>query len=153
MAAIRRSASVVWEGTIARGAGQLSGGSGAFAGLPVTLASRFGEPEGKTTPEELIAAAHATCFTMALGSILARAQTPPQRLAVSAVCTLEEVDGMYSITTSELDVVGRVAGIDEEAFERAAQEAERTCPVSRALAESVEIRAHSRLEESMRAAS
>jgi osmotically inducible protein OsmC len=153
MAAIRRSASVVWEGTIARGAGQLSGGSGAFAGLPVTLASRFGEPEGKTTPEELIAAAHATCFTMALGSVLARAQTPPERLAVSAVCTLEEVDGMYSITTSELDVVGRVAGIDEEAFERAAQEAERTCPVSRALAGSVEIRAHSRLEESLRAAS
>jgi osmotically inducible protein OsmC len=116
MAGIKRSANVVWEGTIARGGGQLSGGSGAFAGLPVTAASRFGEPEGKTTPEELIAAAHATCFTMALGSILAGEQTPPERLAVSAVITLEEVEGTYTITTSELEVIGRVAGIDQAAF-------------------------------------
>src|SRR5437016_3401534 len=149
MAAIKRSAEVVWEGTIARGAGQLSGGSGAFARFPVTAASRFGEPQGKTTPEELIAAAHATCFTMALGSILAREHTPPERLDVSAVCTLEEVDGSYTITTSELDVVGRIAGIDQAAFERAAQEAERICPVSRALASNVEIRSHSRLEDSV----
>jgi lipoyl-dependent peroxiredoxin len=64
MAAIKRSSKVVWEGTIARGAGRLSADSGAFTALPVTVASRFGEPEGKTSPEELIAAAHATCFTM-----------------------------------------------------------------------------------------
>src|SRR6266576_6342850 len=112
MAAIKRSADVVWEGSIARGGGGLSGGSGAFAALPVTAASRFGEPEGKTTPEELIAAGHATCFTMALGSILAGEHTPPERLAVNAVVTLEEVEGKYTITTSELEVVGRVAGID-----------------------------------------
>lgn len=153
MAGIKRSANVVWEGTIARGGGQLSGGSGAFAGLPVTAASRFGEPEGKTTPEELIAAAHATCFTMALGSILAGEQTPPERLAVSAVITLEEVEGTYTITTSELEVIGRVAGIDQAALEHAAQEAERVCPVSRALAGSVEIRSHSRLEDSVPASS
>jgi lipoyl-dependent peroxiredoxin len=150
MAAIKRSADVVWEGTIARGGGQLSGGSGAFAGLPVTAASRFGDPEGKTTPEELIAAAHATCFTMALGSILAGRRTPPERLAVSAVVTLAEVDGMYAITTSELDVVGRVPGIGAAAFERAAREAEQSCPVSRALAGHVEIRSHSRLEDDSR---
>ena len=153
MAAIKRSAEVVWEGTIARGGGQLSGGSGAFAGLPVTAASRFGEPEGKTTPEELIAAAHATCFTMALGSVLAREHTPPDRLAVSAVCTLEEVDGNYTITSSELEVVGRVPGIDEAAFERAAHVAEESCPVSRALAGNVEIRSHTRLEASVQASS
>ena len=153
MAGIKRSANVVWEGTIARGGGQLSGGSGAFAGLPVTAASRFGEPEGKTTPEELIAAAHATCFTMALGSILAGKQTPPERLAVSAVITLEEVEGTYTITTSELEVIGRVTGIDQAALERAAQEAERVCPVSRALAGSVEIRSHSRLEDSVQVSS
>jgi lipoyl-dependent peroxiredoxin len=153
MAGIKRSANVVWEGTIARGGGQLSGGSGAFAGLPVTAASRFGEPEGKTTPEELIAAAHATCFTMALGSILAGEQTPPERLAVSAVITLEEVEGTYTITTSELEVIGRVAGIDQPALERAAQQAEQVCPVSRALAGSVEIRSHSRLEDSVQASS
>ena len=153
MAAIKRSADVVWEGTIARGGGRLSGGSGAFAALPVTAASRFGEPEGKTTPEELIAAAHATCFTMALGSILAGEHTPPERLAVNAVVTLEDVEGKYTITTSELEVVGRVAGIDQAAFERAVQEAERTCPVSRALAGNVEIRSQSRLEESVQASS
>jgi lipoyl-dependent peroxiredoxin len=117
MAAIKRTADVVWEGTIARGAGRLSGGSGALDALPVTAASRFGDPEGKTTPEELIAAAHATCFTMALGSILAGEHTPPERLAVNAVVTLEEVEGAYTITSSELEAVGRVPGIDEAAFE------------------------------------
>ena len=145
MAAIQRSSNVVWEGTIARGAGQLSAHSGAFSALPVTVASRFGEPEGKTSPEELIAAAHATCFSMALGLILAGEHTPPERLAVDAVITLEEADGSYTITSSELEVVGRVAGIDQAAFERA-QEAEQTCPVSRALAGSVEIRTHTLLE-------
>jgi osmotically inducible protein OsmC len=146
MAAIKRSSNVVWEGTIARGAGRLSAHSGAFAALPVTAASRFGEPEGKTSPEELIAAAHATCFTMALGFVLAREHTPPERLAVDSVITLEEVDGTYTITSSELEVVGRVAGIDQAALERAAEEAEQTCPVSRALAGSVEICSHIRLE-------
>jgi osmotically inducible protein OsmC len=152
MAAIKRTADVVWEGTIARGAGHLSGGSGALDALPVTAASRFGDPKGKATPEELIAAAHATCFTMALGSILAGEHTPPERLAVNAVVTLEEVEGTYTITSSELEAVGRVPGIDEAAFVRATHEAEQICPVSRALAGSVEIRSRSRLEESMRAA-
>jgi lipoyl-dependent peroxiredoxin len=113
---------------------------------PVTVASRFGEPQGKTSPEELIAAAHATCFTMALGLVLAGEHTPPERLAVDAVITLEEIDGQYTITSSELEVVGRVAGIDQAAFERPAQEAEQACPVSRALAGRVEIRSHTRLE-------
>jgi len=146
---IKRSADVVWEGTIARGGGQLSGGSGALAALPVTAASRLGEPEGKTTPEELIAAAHATCFTMALGSILAGAGTPPERLAVNAVVTLEEVDGSYTITRSELEVVGRIPGIGEAEFARATHEAEQICPVSRALAGSVEIRSEGRLEQAL----
>jgi osmotically inducible protein OsmC len=70
MAAVQRTAEVDWTGSIARGSGHASGGSGALADLPITAASRFGEPEGKTSPEELIAAAHAACFTMALGSIL-----------------------------------------------------------------------------------
>jgi osmotically inducible protein OsmC len=146
MAAIKRSSNVVWEGTIARGAGHLSAHSGAFTALPVTVASRFGEPEGKTSPEELIAAAHATCFTMALGLVLAGEHTPPERLSVEAVITLDEFDGQYTITSSELEVVGRVAGIDHAAFERAAHEAEQTCPVSRALAGRVEIRTHTHLE-------
>ena len=153
MTAIKRSAEVVWEGTIARGAGQLSGASGAFDALQVTAASRFGDPEGKTTPEELIAAAHATCFTMALGSVLAREHTPPERLVVKAVVRLEEVEGTYAITSSELEAAGRVPGIDEAAFARATKEAEESCPVSRALAGSVEVRSHSHLEESVQASS
>ena len=83
---------------------------------------------------------------MALGLVLAGEHTPPERLAVDAVITLEEADGSYTITSSELEVVGRVAGIDQAAFERAAHEAEQTCPVSRALAGSVEIRTHVCLE-------
>ena len=147
MRAIQRSGTVVWEGTIARGRGHVSGGSGAFAELPVTAASRFGDPEGKTTPEELIGAAHATCFAMALGFVLAREHSPPDRLTVNATITLEELDGEYTITRSELDVLGRVPSIEQEAFERAIKEAEQSCPVSRALAGSVEIRSRGRLEE------
>jgi hypothetical protein len=80
MAHVERTAEVAWSGTIARGLGMASGGSGAIRGLPITLASRFGAPEGKTSPEELIAAAHAGCFAMALGSVLAGRGTPPERL-------------------------------------------------------------------------
>ena len=152
--AIERHAHATWEGDLRSGTGRFDVGSGAISGQEVTFASRFTpESGGKTSPEELIAAAHATCFTMALGSILAGEQTPPERLAVSAVITLEEVEGTYTITTSELEVIGRVAGIDQAGLERAAQEAERVCPVSRALAGSVEIRSHSRLEDSVQASS
>ena len=83
MAHVERTGEVAWSGTIARGTGMASGGSGAIRGLPITLASRFGAPEGKTSPEELIAAAHAGCFAMALGSVLAGQGTPPERLDVS----------------------------------------------------------------------
>ena len=88
MAAVR-TAQVDWTGSIARGSGLTSGGSGAISDLPITIASRLGEPEGKTSPEELIAAAHAGCFTMALGSILAGQGTPPEHLQVTATVTLE----------------------------------------------------------------
>ena len=80
---VERTAEVAWSGTIARGTGMASGGSGAIRGLPITLASRFGTPEGKTSPEELIAAAHAGCFAKELGSVLAGRGTPPERLDVS----------------------------------------------------------------------
>jgi osmotically inducible protein OsmC len=141
MANVHRTAEVVWSGTIARGTGKVSGGSGAVRDLPITLASRFGEPEGKTSPEELIAAAHAGCFAMALGAILAGQGTPPERLGVTATVTLEA----STITSSELEVQGLVPGSDQAAFEAAAQEAERTCPVSKALHGNVEIRVRSTL--------
>jgi osmotically inducible protein OsmC len=130
MDSINRTANVVWEGTIARGTGYVSGGSGALAALPVTAASRMGDPTGKTSPEELIAAAHATCFTMALGSILARDKTPPERLAVSAGARWLSATA-YAITTSELDAVGRGRAWTRP-HSNAVREAEQNCPVSRA---------------------
>jgi len=146
MTAVQRTAEVEWTGSIARGSGVTSGGSGAISDLPFTLASRFGEPEGKTSPEELIAAAHAGCFTMALGSILAGQGTPPERLQVTATVTLE-ASGTPTIASSQLDVHGVVPRADAASFDRAAHDAERTCPVSRALQGNVEIRVHATLDE------
>jgi osmotically inducible protein OsmC len=146
MTAVQRTAEVEWTGSIARGSGVTSGGSGAISDLPFTLASRFGEPEGKTSPEELIAAAHAGCFTMALGSILAGQGTPPERLQVTATVTLE-ASGTPTIASSELDVHGVVPRADAASFDRAAHDAERACPVSRALQGNVEIRVHATLDE------
>jgi lipoyl-dependent peroxiredoxin len=146
MAAARRTAEVDWTGSIARGSGLTSGGSGAISDLPITLASRFGEPEGKTSPEELIAAAHAGCFAMALGSILAGQGTPPEHLQVTATVTLE-TSGTPRIASSHLDVHGVVPRADAASFDQAAHEAERSCPVSRALQGNIEIRVHATLDE------
>ena len=88
----RREAEIVWEGPLARGTGTLTSGSGALDQLAVTWASRTERPDGKTSPEELIAAAHASCFAMALALVLGENKTPPERLTVSAACTLDEVE-------------------------------------------------------------
>jgi osmotically inducible protein OsmC len=146
MAHVERTAQVAWSGTIARGTGMASGGSGAIRGLPITLASRFGAPEGKTSPEELIAAAHAGCFAMALGSVLAGRGTPPERLNVSVRVTVE-TSGIPKITSSDLDVHGVVPRSDPTAFAEASHEAEQNCPVSGALQGNVEIRVHPTLDE------
>jgi lipoyl-dependent peroxiredoxin len=146
MAAVQRTAEVEWTGSIARGSGLASGGSGALSDLPITVASRFDEPEGKTSPEELIGAAHAACFTMALGSILAAQRTPPEHLQVTATVTLE-MSGTPTIASSQLEVHGVVPGADAASFDRAAHEAEQRCPVSRALQGNVEIRVQATLDE------
>jgi osmotically inducible protein OsmC len=146
MAAVERTAEIDWTGSIARGSGRASGRSGAFSDLPVTIASRFGEPEGKTSPEELIATAHATCFTMALGSVLAAQRTPPERLRVTATVALK-TSGTPTIASSRLEAHGVVPGADAASFERAAQEAERACAVSRALQGNVEINVQATLDE------
>lgn len=146
MTAVHRTAQVEWTGSIARGSGVMSGGTGAFGELPISAASRMGEPEGRTSPEELIAAAHAGCFTMALGSILAGQKTPPELLQVTATVTLE-TSGTPTITSSQLDVHGVVPGADAASFDRAAHDAERACPVSRALQGNVEIRVQATLDE------
>jgi osmotically inducible protein OsmC len=134
-----REAQVVWEGPLATGAGTVSGGSGALGELPVTWASRAERPDGKTSPEELIAAAHATCFAMALSLVLAENHTPPERLLVSAMCTLDEVDGAPRVTASELSIRARVQGIESAGFEQQVERASQLCPVSNALRGNVEI--------------
>src|SRR5581483_9859205 len=134
-----RNAEVTWDGSLARGSGMLSSASHALQELPVTWAARTEAPEGKTSPEELIAAAHATCFTMALALVLGEAGTPPERLTTSADCILAEVDGAPRITDIELRVRADVGSLDEAAFNDAVAKAAALCPVSNALCGNVAI--------------
>jgi osmotically inducible protein OsmC len=147
MAIATRDAEIVWEGALASGTGTLTGGSGALDRLPVTWASRTEAPDGKTSPEELIAAAHASCFAMALSLMLGENHTPPERVTVHASCTLDEVDGAPRITTVELAVGARVPGLEQQSFEATVERAAALCPVSNALRGQVEIKVHSELEQ------
>ncbi len=132
-----RTAHVTWSGSLIEGAGTITSvGSGAFGPLEVTWASRAEEPEGRTSPEELIAAAHAACFSMALSHGLAQAGTPPERLDVDATVTFVPGTGITKIL---LAVTAEVPGIEEPAFLEAAQAAKEGCPVSTALASVPEI--------------
>ena len=132
-----RTAHVTWRGSLIDGAGTITSvGSGAFGPLDVTWESRTEDSGGRTSPEELIAAAHASCFSMALSHALAEAGTPPERLDVDATVTFVPGTG---ITKSALVVKAAVPGIDEPAFLHAAQAAKENCPVSMALASVPEI--------------
>lgn len=131
-------ASAVWEGKLKDGKGSFSAGSGAFKG-PYTFATRFEDAKG-TNPEELIAAAHAACFSMALSAGLEKAGTPATRIETRAACTMDTVAGASQITRMELSVRGQVAGIDQAAFQKAAEGAKDNCPVSKALKGNLEIR-------------
>jgi len=147
MAKAERRAEVTWQGNLVQGSGRIdSVGSGAFGNLPITWASRTESSDGKTSPEELIAAAHASCFAMALSHGLAQGGTPPERLHVSAVSTFEQVEGGFRITTMNLDVQGKVPGLDQAGFEAAARQAGEGCPVSNALRNNVDIRVRAHLE-------
>ena len=140
-----RSATTGWDGDLAHGAGTLNGASGALNDLAVTWASRTERSDGKTSPEELIAAAHSSCFSMALSNGLTEAGHAPERLDVTSKVTLDLKDGAPTVTTSELTVKGRVPGLDQAGFEQAAQEAGKNCPISRALA-GVQITVNATLE-------
>jgi osmotically inducible protein OsmC len=143
MAAERR-AEVTWQGSLMEGAGTIDRvGSGAFGPLDITWASRAEDPDGRTSPEELIAAAHASCFSMALSHGLAGAGTPPERLSTAATVTFVPGTG---ITNIAIEVVGRVPGLDEAGFREAAEGAVENCPVSKALASVPEITLDARLE-------
>jgi lipoyl-dependent peroxiredoxin len=126
-----RKAEVTWQGDLMSGTGTIdSVTSGVFGGLDVSWPARSEEPGGKTSPEELIAAAHATCLSMALSHGLAQAGHAPEELKTSATVTFQPGEG---ITKIALDVAGRVPGIDEAAFAEAAEQAKENCPVSKAL--------------------
>jgi osmotically inducible protein OsmC len=112
--------------------------------MPVTWASRTERSDGKTSPEELIAAAHGSCFAMALSNVLAEGGTPPERLEISAVCTFD-VDNI-KVSSVDLDVRGDVPGIDAEDFQGAVEQAEQGCPVSNALRGNVEMRVSASLK-------
>jgi osmotically inducible protein OsmC len=130
--ATERTMSTTWHGTLMDGAGTISeAGSGAFGALAVSWASRAEEPDGKTSPEELIAAAHSACFAMGLSHGLALAGTPADRLDTSATVTFVPGEG---ITKIALSVRGTVPGIDAATFAAAAEGAKADCPVSKALA-------------------
>jgi lipoyl-dependent peroxiredoxin len=135
----RREAEVSWDGPLASGAGTLGSGSGALSGLPVTWASRTERPNGRTSPEELIAAAHASCFAMALSLVLGENDTPADEVTVRAACTLDEVEGAPRITTVELAVRAQVPGIEAAELERMVERAADLCPVSNALRGNVEV--------------
>jgi osmotically inducible protein OsmC len=147
MAMAERTATTSWDGDLAHGNGTVNGNSGALNELAVTWASRTERSDGKTSPEELIAAAHSSCFSMALAHGLTEAGNPPDHLDVQATVTLDLVDGAPTITKSELTVTGRVPGLDQMGFTTAATDAGKNCPVSRALG-AVDISVTATLEES-----
>jgi osmotically inducible protein OsmC len=122
-----------WKGSLTEGSGRLKVGSGAFEG-PYSFKSRFEEGQSATNPEELIGAAHAGCFTMALTAALSRGKTPPTRVHTDARVTLAKVGESFAITRIELETEAQVPGIDDAAFQKVAQDAKQNCPVSKALA-------------------
>src|SRR3954468_13252478 len=123
MAIASRRAETVWEGNLGRGAGTVTSDTGAFGPLPVTWAARTEAPGGKTSPEELAAAAHSSCFAMALSLCLGEHNAEPQRLTVSSIVTLDEVDGKPTIVSSALTVRAQVPDLEADGFRAAVDEA------------------------------
>ena len=146
MAAIRR-AETTWSGPLATGTGTVSAvSSGTFADLPVSWAARTESPDGKTSPEELLAGAHAACFAMAFAGALGRAGTPPERLDVSADVTFDKVEAGWRVVSSALTVRARVPGIAEANFQAVAAATRDACPISVALAGNVALSVEATLE-------
>jgi osmotically inducible protein OsmC len=128
---VERSATVTWEGNVARGTGSISADTGAFSGLPYSLPTRVGQAEGKTSPEELLAAAHAGCLAMSLSNELSSAGTPPERLEVHVTVRLDEVEGRgHLIVGSRAVARGRVPGLAGDAWETALRAAHEGCTFS-----------------------
>ena len=140
MADAPRRADAVWQGSLGQGSGEVSlVTSGAAGPLPVTWASRTERSDGKTSPEELVAAAHASCYSMELSHILSEGGTPPEKLETSVTVTFKEIEGGWKTGSSAIVVRGWVPGIDEATFKQAAEAAKGSCPISRALKGNVEL--------------
>ena len=138
--AATRQAKAVWNGDLAKGSGEVSAiSSGKFSALGISWGARTESPQGKTSPEELLAAAHASCFAMALSAGLAKAGTPPKKLDVTSTVTFDKVGEDWTVVSSELEVKGEVPGIDAAAFAKAAEGAKDGCPISRALKNNVKL--------------
>lgn len=139
MAQIERWAEIEWRGNI-QGNGEITHtSSGALHDLPYTFASRVESPDGKTSPEELLAAAHAACYAMFLSNVLAKAGTPAELLSVKATCGLARGDAGLNVESMRLDVTGRANGLTQAGLQSAAEEAKAGCPISKALASSVRV--------------
>jgi osmotically inducible protein OsmC len=145
MPTAERRANVVWKGNLQSGSGTFDlASSETWTGGNVTWASRTERPGGKTSPEELIAAAHASCYAMAFSGVLAEMGNEPEELNISAVCTFDF--DQVKITTMVLDVHGRVPGLDAEGFQNAAEQADQGCPVSNALRGNVDVQVNATLD-------
>jgi osmotically inducible protein OsmC len=131
--AVERSANAVWEGDLMGGSGAVSTQSGVLDNATVTWSSRAERADENTSPEELIAAAHATCVSMALANGLAQAGTPATKLESEATATFDQTPDGFRMTTMRLSIRGQVDGLDDEGFRKAAEEAKENCPVSQAL--------------------
>jgi osmotically inducible protein OsmC len=139
---------VVWEGNVARGQGTISAGTGAFTALPYSLPTRVAAPAETTSPEELLAAAHAGCFGMSLATELTQAGTPPERLDVSCTVTMDEVEGKgHLIVDSTIEATARVPGLDRDSFAQVVETADAGCSMSALIRASASVSVNARLEE------
>lgn len=144
MPTFSRNATVDWQGTLLEGGGELKAGTGAFT-LPVSFPRRIGDPQGGTSPEELVAAAHATCYAMVVANTLAKAGASTNGTRVTCTVTADKSDAGIRITTSKLEVIASgLTGMDAATFEKTAREAEGKCPVSNALRGSLAIEVQAR---------
>jgi lipoyl-dependent peroxiredoxin len=142
-----RRAEATWSGDLLAGSGTVTAGTTrVFADLPITWASRTGEPGGVTSPEELLAAAHAACFSMACSNNLAKAGTPPTRLSVAVEITADKLDAGWTVQKAAITVRGVVPGATAESFQEAAEGAKDGCPISRAISGNVELTVDAILE-------
>ena len=143
-----RRAAAAWTGDLLSGRGTVTAATtGVFTDLPTTWAARTGEPEGVTSPEELLAAAHASCFSMACSNELAKAGTPPTRVNVTVAVTGDKLDTGWTVLSSAITISGVVPGATEASFREAAEKAKDGCPISKALKGNVELSVEATLEE------